>query len=55
MIATYAEVMEDWQRIYERDCPLVMEARHMPLSEIDIAPLLAKAPFGLRAEAGLPP
>ena len=50
MIATYAEVIEDWQRIYERDCPLVMEARDVPLSEIDIAPLLAKAPFALRAE-----
>ena len=50
MIATYAEVMEDWQRIYERDCLIVMEARDVPLSVIDIAPLLAKAPFALRAE-----
>jgi Protein of unknown function (DUF1826) len=50
MIATYAEVMEDWTRIYDRDCPIVMEARDVPLSEIDIAPLLAKAPFALRAE-----
>jgi hypothetical protein len=50
MIATYAEVMEDWTRIHERDCPLVIETRDVPLSESDIAPLLAKAPFALRAE-----
>lgn len=50
MIATYAEVMVDWTRIYKCDCPIVTEMRAVPLSESDIAPLLAKAPFALRAE-----
>ncbi|MGL5837558.1 MAG: DUF1826 domain-containing protein [Sphingorhabdus sp.] len=50
MIATYAEVMEDWTRINERDCPLVIEERASPLGDADISPLLAKAPFVLRAE-----
>lgn len=50
MIATYAEVMEDWTRINERDCWIVIEARYAPLSDSEIAPLLAKAPFVLRAD-----
>ena len=53
MIATYAEVMEDWTRINERDCPIVIETRDVPLSDCAIAPLLAKAPFALRAEGEL--
>jgi hypothetical protein len=50
MIATYAEVMEGWTRINERDCPIVIEARYALLSDSEIAPLLAKAPFVLRAD-----
>jgi hypothetical protein len=50
MIATYAEVIEDWTRIYDRDCPLVLEEREQPLDQKDVAPLLAKAPFAIRAE-----
>lgn len=53
MIATYAEVMEDWTGIYERDCSLVIEERAVPISDSDIEPLLAKAPFALRAEGEL--
>lgn len=50
MIVTESQVMEDWARIKERGCPIVIEARDVPLSDSDIAPLLAKAPFALRAE-----
>jgi hypothetical protein len=50
MIATYAEVMEDWTRINQHDCPLAIEERPSPLDEPDIERLLAKAPFALRAE-----
>lgn len=50
MIATYAKVMQDWTRIFERDCPLVLEKREQFICDTDIAPLLAKAPFVLRAE-----
>lgn len=53
MITTYAEVMEDWTRIFERDCSIVIEVRDVPLSESDIRPLLIKAPFALRAEGEL--
>ena len=50
MIALHSEVMENWTRIHERDCSIVIEERDMPLSDDDIAPLLAKAPFALRVE-----
>ena len=53
MIALHSEVMENWTRIHERDCSIVVEERHMPLSEDDIALLLAKAPFALRVEGEL--
>ena len=53
MIAAYATVMEDWTRIHERDCTIVIEKRDVPLSDSDIAPLLSKAPFTLRAEGEL--
>lgn len=50
MIMTYADLLEDWARIKDRDCPIVIEERDVPLSDSDIAPLLSKAPFALRAE-----
>ena len=50
MNATESQVMDDWTRIHERDCPIVIEARDVPLSDSDIAPLLTKAPFAVRAE-----
>lgn len=50
MIVADANLLDDWSRILERDCKIVIEERDQPLSEIDIAPLLAKAPFTLRAE-----
>lgn len=53
MDAAIAEVRDDWSRIFARDCPIVIEPRHMPLSDYDIAPLLAKAPFVVRAEGKL--
>ena len=53
MITNYVDVIEDWIRINERDCPIVIEERDMPLSDDDIAPLIAKAPFALRTECEL--
>lgn len=50
MIATQPQVTEDWTRINDRDCPIVIETRDVPIPDGDIAPLLAKAPFALRAE-----
>lgn len=50
MITTYAALLEDWSQIFEPDCPIVIEERDVPLSLSDISPLLAKAPFALRAE-----
>ncbi len=53
MIVTEPQVMEDWARINEPDCPIVIEERDVPLSDTDIAPLLAKAPFAMHAEGEL--
>lgn len=53
MIVAHVEAMDDWSRIFERDCPLVIEERAQPLRDADIAPLLVKAPFAIRAEGEL--
>lgn len=53
MIATYAELLEDWSRIRESDCPLIIEERPSPLSDEAARAMLAKAPFTLHAEGSL--
>lgn len=54
MIATCAEVMEDWSRIHDHDCPLVIDHRNCAVPELQIAPLLARAPFAACGEGDLP-
>lgn len=39
------EVIDEWARIAEPHCPLVIEKREQPLDQSDVAALLAKAPF----------
>lgn len=53
MIATYADVLEDWSRIHERDCPLHLEEREPPLSAATLATMLALAPFTARFDGPL--
>jgi len=53
MIATYAELIEDWSRIRKSDCPLVIEERSSPLSDETARTMFAKAPFNLYAEGRL--
>lgn len=50
MIVTDAEVLNDWTRIHERVCPLVLEERRQPLRDATLADLLAQDPFTKRAE-----
>jgi hypothetical protein len=50
MIATYAEIMDDWARIHDRDCPLHLEERAQPLSEATLIAMLAMDPFTRRYE-----
>jgi hypothetical protein len=53
MIASYADIMDDWARIHERDCPLHLEERAQPLSEATLAAMLAMATFTRRYEGPL--
>ena len=53
MIASYADLLEEWSHIRERDCPIVIEHRQAPLGARDIGRLLDEAPFTRRAEGGL--
>ena len=53
MIAAFADIMDDWARIHERDCPLHLDKRAPPLSDTTLAELLAMAPFGRRYEGPL--
>jgi hypothetical protein len=53
MIVSYADVIEDWARIHERDCPLHLDERGQPLSEATLATMLAMAPFDRRYEGPL--
>lgn len=53
MATMLAEMRDEWSRIHDRDCPLVLEDRHQPLDATTIAPLLARAPFTQRAEGSL--
>jgi hypothetical protein len=50
MIATYAEVMEDWARIHDRDCPLHLEERAQPLCDATVSAMLVMEPFTRRYE-----
>ena len=53
MIAVQQDVLDDWARIAESDCPIAIETREQPLAMRDIDPLLAKAPFTDRAEGSV--
>ena len=53
MIAIYSDLLEDWSRIRESDCPLIIEERPSPLSDEAARTMLAKAPFNLHAEGSL--
>lgn len=53
MIVAHVEAMDDWSRIHAADCSLHLDARVQPLDEATIEPLLAKAPFTIRAEGAV--
>jgi hypothetical protein len=53
MIASYADIMDDWARIHERDCPLHLDERAQPLSDATLAAMVAMAPFTKRYEGPL--
>lgn len=53
MLATHADVMDDWSRIHDPACPLMIEQREPPVPDSAMAPLLADAPFATRAEGDL--
>lgn len=53
MIATYADVIDDWARIHDRDCPVHLEERTQPLSEVTVTAMLAMDPFTRRYEGPL--
>jgi hypothetical protein len=53
MIASYADIMDNWARIHERDCPLHLDEREQPLSETTLAAMLAMAPSTRRYEGPL--
>lgn len=50
MATAFAEVHDDWARIHNFACPLVLHERRQPLDDAMIAPLLARAPFTTRSE-----
>jgi hypothetical protein len=50
MIAAYPISIDNWSHIHERDCAILVEDRPSPLSDEDIALLLDRAPFVLRAD-----
>ena len=53
MIATYADVMADWDRIHQPDCPLHLEEREPPLGDATVAAMLAMPAFTRRYEGPL--
>jgi len=53
MIATNADVIDDWARIHDRDCPLHLEERAQPLSAATLVAMLAMASFTRRYEGPL--
>lgn len=53
MATAFADIRDDWARIHDRDCPLVLAERRQPLDAATIAPLLARAPFTTRSEGPL--
>jgi hypothetical protein len=53
MNATYAELMDDWARIHDQNCPLHLVEREQPLSETTIARMLAMEPFSRRYDGPL--
>jgi hypothetical protein len=54
MLATHAAVMEDWSRIRDPSCPIMIEQREQPVPDSAMAPLLDQAPFAIRAEGDIP-
>jgi hypothetical protein len=50
MIAAHANTIDKWSRIHDRNCSVVIEDRSSPLSDAEIASLLDRAPFVLRAD-----
>ena len=53
MIVDYAELMDSWTRIHERDCPLHLEDRPPPLRDATLTEMLAMPPFSRRYEGPL--
>jgi hypothetical protein len=53
MIASYAEIMDDWARIHGSDCPLYLEDRAQPLGDTTLADMLAMTPFSRHFEGPL--
>jgi hypothetical protein len=43
----------DWTRITQADCPMVLEERSIPFGQAEIAPILVQASYELRVEGPL--
>lgn len=54
MLAMDTAVAEDWRRIRDPACPIVIEQRAQPVSDSAMALLLDQAPFAIRAEGDIP-
>lgn len=50
MATAFADIRDDWSRIHDSGCSLVLDERCQPLNAATIAQLLARAPFTTRSK-----
>ena len=48
MIDLQTQILDEWTRIHNRDCPYYLEQRAQPLSDATLAAILALEPFSQR-------
>lgn len=53
MLATHGDVVDDWSRIRDPACPIMIDQREQPVPDSAMAQLLDQAPFAIRVEGDL--